>query len=1208
MQNIKSDSIFGDYDHMKLERKWREKWVTEKLYKTPQLDSGEAKFYSLYSFPYPSGAGLHVGHAEGMFGNDIIARYYRMKGVNVTLPMGWDSFGLPAENYAIKTGIHPHESTEQAISTFIDQIKKLGISVDWDKEVGAHRKDYYKWTQWFFSELYKYGLAYKGKASVNWCPKDQTVLANEQVVDGKCERCDTPIIQKEMEQWFFKITDYADRLIDDLDKVDWPEPTKIQQRNWIGRSEGINIDYYVPLFDKVLLASDNKSKKTRLEFVLASFDKELKVYTPSELNITPKNIEENGSLTENAIAKVMAYEETVLDIPIIAYDTGLFIQNTNIDPVKVKRNALEGKKESELSQEEIAELMIDYYKKVAKDNGGEVDAYFLDVFAIKLPGQHVKTFEVKRMLKIVDKQYKALDIYFPINSIYKVANTNKYYAELSDEEKLTWLRGYQIGLRDHLGLKLTCFTTRPDTNFGTTFIVLAPDGKFLKDNLNYVPNKLDVGKYIKETAEKTELERLQEGKKKTGVFTGLYAINNLNGSKIPVYVSDFVLGSFGTGSVVGVPGHDMRDFEFAKAMGIDVIRVVVGPDGDTSQIENESQVQEEEGVMINSEFLDGLEIMKAKQVIMDYLVEKGWGNRITNYRLRDWLISRQRYWGAPIPAIWKQRAVPDKVILLHGYYGNGNDNWQPWLKEELENRHDGLDVVSPDLPNSHRPRLAEWIDVINKLDIESKSTIVGHSMGGFAALKYAESHKLKQLVLVAPTNTADDKYWKQQEDFYKKGELSYLLKDFYGQPLDCEKIARNVEEIVFIFSLDDPYITETIREQYKSQFGKYDNVEFKYFFHKHHFGSEAKCKSIPELLFYFQDRQYRVLDKLDLPLELPMDVDFIPKGYSPLSRSEEYIKFVQQKYGKDWTPEFDTMDTFVCSSWYFFRFVDPKNTDLFASSEMLNKWLPADLYMIGSEHIVLHLLYARFFTKFLFDQGLVNFTEPFSKMRHMGIILGPDGRKMSKRWGNVINPNDVVDKYGSDTLRMYEMFMGPLDQAKAWNESSVQGVRRFLERVYRFNNNKFAYSKEGELAVNRLINNIEKDILALKYNTAVSEFMKAFNVFEDKNVDLESWKKFLLVLAPFAPFLSEEMWQQHGEQYSVHNQKWPEFNEGLLQAEPITLAVQFKGKTRGEVSIDKNLTESEISEIVKKDERLAKYLAEGYNKVIYIKGRIINYV
>lgn len=1004
--NPEKEAIYSGYNHNEIETKWREKWFSEKLYATPERQEGQEKFYSLYSFPYPSGAGLHVGHAEGMFANDIIARYYRMKGAAVTLPMGWDSFGLPAENYAIKTGIHPQDSTEEAVATFIDQIKRLGITVDWDKEVGAHRKDYYKWTQWFFTQFYKYGLAYKGKAKVNWCPKDQTVLANEQVIDGKCERCDTEIVQKEMEQWFFKITDYADRLVDDLDSVDWPEPTKIQQRNWIGRSEGANV-----------------------------------------------------------------------------------------------------------------------------------------------------TFEV------VDENSKKVD-------------------------------------------SLEVFTTAHDTIFGATFMVVAPEHTFIENNKSAISNYSEISEYLEKAKTKTELERTDLNKDKTGIeINGLKAVNPVNGKDIPIFVADYVLVNYGTGAIMAVPGHDDRDGEFAKKHGLPIIQLV--NEGDSVTYSTEIKPELEKYTLKNSGEFDGQNFREARKNILEMLSAKGIAKPKITYRLRDWLISRQRYWGAPIPIIWKERRAADKVVLVHGFSGNGKSNWQPWLKENLTD----TEVISPDFPSALENELDSWLEKINEQNLTKDSSLVGHSLGGFAALKYAEKNKIKQLILVAPTNTGSKAYWEEQQINYEEGEVGKLLKNFYTQDLDADAITKNVEEIIFIFSMNDPYITEEIRNQFEDQFGKSENVEMKYFFNRHHFGKQAKTTKLPELVQYFGDKQFRALKENELPLELPMDVDFIPKGYSPLSRSEEYIENVKKKFGQEWTPEFDTIDTFVCSSWYFFRFTDPKNTEVFAKTEELNKWLPADLYMIGAEHIVLHLLYARFFTKFLYDRNLINFKEPFAKMRHMGIILGPDGRKMSKRWGNVINPNDVVKEYGSDTLRMYEMFMGPLDQSKAWNDSSVQGVRRVLERIYNFNESKnFTASPETEVMINKLIKKVGEDIINLKYNTAVSEFMKAMNMIEEKGISEENWKRFVTVLAPFAPYIAEEMWNKLGEKYSIHQVSWPEYDQGVIEKEKIKLAVQIKGKTRGDVLIDLNMEESEITELVKSDERLNKYLEQGYNKVIYIKGRIINYV
>jgi leucyl-tRNA synthetase len=804
------------YDHSQIEKKWMNKWLEDHLYKMPELKGGEEKFYSLYSFPYPSGAGLHVGHVEGMVANDIAARYARLKGKKTVLPMGWDSFGLPAENYAIKTGIHPQESTDEVIKTFKEQINEIGISVDWDTEVAAHDPNYYKWTQWIFLQLYKAGLAYKDTAPVNWCPKDQTVLANEQVVDGKCERCDTEVVQKDMEQWFYKITDFAERLHKDLDKVDWPNSTKVQQRNWIGRSEGIEIDYDV------------------------------------------------------------------------------------------------------------------------------------------------------------------------------------------------------VGM----GEKIKVFTTTP-VNFGATFLVLAPEHPMV-DKLTTAENKEAVNKYREDAKKETELQRQIE-KDKTGVFTGSYVMNHVTGEQIPVWVADFVLMTVGTGAVQGCPAHDERDFDFAKKYKLPIVRVVKGPNGETEKfIDAEKQDFEYAKTghgtnrpMINSDFLDGILFDEAMSKTMDYFEEKRWGKRVINYRLRDWLLSRQRYWGCPIPIIY------------------------------------------------------------------------------------------------------------------------------------------------------DP---------------------------------EGKAHPVPEE---------------DLPVVLPHDVDFKPTGESPLKSSEEFHKSAEEKYGKGWRREIDTMDTFVDSSWYYFRHIDAKNDKEFVDPQKANSWLPTDLYMIGAEHIVLHLLYSRFFTKFFFDKGMIKFDEPFYKMRHMGLVLGPDGRKMSKRWGNVINPLDEIKKYGADTLRIYEMFMGPLYDAKPWNDRAESGVYRFLYKVWKLQEKvKDGFeSKAQNTLINKLIKKIGEDIESLSFNTSVAKFMEFTNFMTaEESIGKEVWEKFLILLSPFAPYISEEMWEISGNSYSVHQQKWPEFEEALTKDEVVTIAVQINGKLRDTIQIESGTEQEGVEEKAKASEKVSKYLEVEPKKVIFVKDKIINFI
>ncbi len=815
------------YQPQTFEKKWADQWASDKLYQTPHLIKDSKKRYILDMFPYPSGAGLHVGHIEGYTATDIFSRYSRMKGYQVLHPMGFDSFGLPAENYAIKTGVHPAISTEEAIKTFTAQMQSTGLSYDWDLVLAAHRPEYYRWTQWFFLFLYKRGLAYRKKQAVNWCPGlCQTVLANEQVVDGKCERCDTPVIQKDMEQWFFKITDYAERLLQDLDRLDWPESTKAGQRNWIGKREGIEITYAIK--------------------------------------------EEPKSL-------------------------------------------------------------------------------------------------------------------------------------------------------------VTVFTTRPETNFGSTFVVVAPDGEFVKKHLNSFPEKAKVAVYVEETKQKKELERLSEGRKKTGVFTGWHAINMLTGKDLPIYVADFALGTVGTGCLVGVPGHDLRDFDFAKAMGLPIVRVV-STDGDTSSITERAQVQEDEGTMVNSNFLDGMDIHTATAKMMDYLEEKGWGKRVINYKIRDWLISRQRFWGAPIP-----------------------------MRKSKE-----------------------------------------------------------------------------------------------------------------------------------------DNGEY----------------------------EYTPVDESELPVVLPMDVEFKPTGKSPLT---EHPAFAGR--------EVDTMDTFVCSSWYFLRFAMLTNEKVRAASQagketnpfdnqelktLMNSWMPVDLYVGGAEHTVLHLLYSRFFTKVLFDAGLVNFDEPFQKLRHQGTILGPDSRKMSKRWGNVINPVDVINQYGADTLRMYEMFMGPIDQMKAWQVESVAGVYRFLARVWHLSEAALEVKtptthKDILVSLHKTIKKVDSDIAELKFNTAIAIMMEHINIWEKigaGQISVGDLEKFLTLLAPFAPFITEELYTRIHPKKSIHLSAYPTYDPDLLQSDTTEIPVQVNGKVRDTLVVPTSeaLDQAKVVSYALASEKIKKFIIGQPKKIIFVPGRILNLI
>lgn len=798
------------YDHTAIEQKWQQYWQQHDLHAASDAAADDRDTrYVLDMFPYPSGSGLHVGHIEGFTATDIYSRFLRMNGYTVLHPMGWDAFGLPAENYAIKTGIHPRETTEAAINTFTQQLRALGLSYDWNREIGTHTPEYYRWTQWFFLLLYANGLAYKADAAVNWCPSCQTVLANEQVVDGACERCDATVEQRELAQWFFKITEYADALIEGLDTVDWPESTKINQRNWIGRSDGAKISF------KIQDASNNHQTHT-------------------------------------------------------------------------------------------------------------------------LP---------------------AIDV----------------------------------------------FTTRPDTLFGATYLVLAPEHVEVANLKKQATNSNAIESYIDAAQKKTELERTKGERTKTGVrLEGVHAINPATGEAIPVFIADYVLAQYGTGAIMAVPAHDERDHAFAQAFEIPITQVIAAPEVTVPYAGD--------GTLINSGPFDGMESDAAKRAITEYVG----GTMETTYKLRDWLVSRQRYWGAPIPIVYDPEGNPHPV------------------------------------PEEH------------------------------------------------------------------------------------------------------------------------------------------------------------------LPWELPTDVAFKPTGTSPLAESEEFIERTERLFGKGWRPEVDTLDTFVDSSWYYFRFTDPHNTDAFASRAAIDRWLPVDTYVGGAEHTVLHLLYARFFTKVLHTLGYIDFTEPFHQLRHPGTVLAGDGQKMSKSKGNVINPNETVEVYGADTLRMYEMFMGPLEDMTPWNTDSVVGVRRFLDKVWRLADrvqaDAPALSDTATHGLHHTIAKVSEDIPNFKCNTAISALMKCVRTLEDEPaLAPDAFGMFLRLLAPFAPHLAEELWERIGNAPSIHTQPWPVADTAQLTSTTADIAIQIDGKVRATVTVAADADEQAVYAAIPA-ETFEKWIgsAAQITRQVYVPGKLLS--
>lgn len=795
------------YDHQQVEKKWQKIWEDEKTFRTDTADFSKPKYYVLDMFPYPSGNGLHVGHPEGYTATDIIARKKRMEGYNVLHPMGFDSFGLPAEQFAIQTGHHPSLFTKQNIDHFREQIKMLGFSYDWDREIATSDPSYYKWTQWIFIQLYNAGLAYVDEIPVNWCPELKAVLANEEVIDGKSERGGYPVIRKPMRQWVLKITDYAEQLLKDLELVDWPESTKEMQRNWIGKSQGANV-----------------------------------------------------------------------------------------------------------------------------------------VFRI-----------------------------------------------------------------DGHDAEFTVFTTRCDTLFGATYCVMAPEHPFV-DDITTPEQKEAVKEYKAICQTKSDLERTDLNKDKTGVFTGAYAINPVNGKKIPIWISDYVLASYGTGAIMAVPAHDTRDYEFAKKFGLPIIPVLEGGD-----IEKEAYTQD--GVHINSEWLNGLGKEEAIARMIDWLESNGVGEAKTTYKLRDWLFSRQRYWGEPIPII------------------------------------------------------------------------------------------------------------------------------------------------------------------------------------------------------HMEDGTMRTVDIDELPLELPATENFKPAdtGESPLANCPDFLHV--EIDGVKGTRETNTMPQWAGSCWYYLRYIDPKNDEMIGDPQLLKHWLPVDLYVGGAEHAVLHLLYSRFWHKVLYDQGILPTPEPFQKLFHQGMILGENGEKMSKSRGNVVNPDDIVVSHGADTLRVYEMFMGPLEASLPWSEKGIDGTRKWLERVWRLFTAQAEITDENDHSLdfvyNATVKKVGHDIDTLNFNTAISQMMIFINeCYKTKKIYRPYAEGFIKMFACFAPHLGEELWEKVcGGSHSLAYEPWPSYDEAALKQDQVTVVVQVNGKVRGKMEVAADSSEDDLKEAAQALESVKKFIdGKTIRKIIVVKGKVVNIV
>lgn len=1078
------------YNHEEIEKKWQDFWEKNHTFKTENV-SNKPKYYVLDMFPYPSGAGLHVGHPEGYTANDIIARYKHAKGFNVLHPMGWDAFGLPAENYAIKTGTHPRITTAENIATFKRQIQSLGFSYDWDREIDTTDPKYFQWTQWVFLKLFEHGLAYEQDLPINYCPSCKTGLANEEVVQGRCERCDNLVEKKKIRQWVLGITKYADRLAADVEKLDWPKGIKDMQVNWIGRSEWCEftmlVDGTQKHFDTIFLASGNAQKLERLQKVFSRIDSQTLVEKHADV---VEVVEDGKDAMANALKKLEPYKGKGINSPIITTDSEIHFEGRDFDATHIKREALKsiGKTETECTQEEIGAAMNNFYRELAKKSGGKLEFHYIDAWAILFPNGEVKTHQYKRFYTLTDSPKGELDIYFPMRNLYIAQPTGKYAVDQNEEDFFVEFTNMANALKILTSDTISVYTTRIDTVFGMTYAVIAPDHK---DTPKFITseNKQTCEEYIQTAKNKADQERTQEGKEKTWVFTGSYVINPFNGEKVPLWIADYVLGNYWTGAVMAVPAHDERDGEFAKKYGIE-IRPVIEPQLATPE-ENEKAMKwevfftEKTSITINSGKFTGLSYESAFEK-MSQEIENLWiGATKINYKLRDWLFSRQRYWGEPIP-------------LIH---------------------LDPQDVAN--LPTT--PNQGAWV--------KENTLMIGQK-----------------------------EYSKIYDGMYTKIVCDY-----------------------------------------------------------------------------------------NLPLNLPQVERYEPAGdgSSPLATVPEFVN-IQLASNLAWKRETNTMPQWGGSCWYYLRFMDAKNPTELVGKEVEQYWGSVDSYVGGAEHAVLHLLYARFWHKFLFDIGVLSTDEPFYRLRNQGMILGQsfidakgkliasdmveekDGKfvaketgeelrqiaaKMSKSLKNVINPDDVVKEYGADTLRLYEMYMWDFKDTKPWDTKAIIGVRRFLDKVWRlFESTPNVVAQDDSEAckiLHKTIKKVGEDIEEYRFNTAIAQMMICVNYGMPKDATIAAdWKEsFLEILHPFAPHIAEELWQQIGKTESIFETSWPQYDAQLVVDDTIQIGVQVNGKVRGDIIIGKDEDKDSVLTKAKTNTDVAKWL-EGKEivKEIYVPEKILNIV
>ncbi|MFO0971349.1 MAG: class I tRNA ligase family protein [Candidatus Saccharimonadales bacterium] len=1097
------------YNPKEIEPKWQQTWEKSGIYRATE-DSDKPKRYVLEYFPYPSGAAMHVGHVRNYTIGDATARFHRMQGENVLHPMGWDSFGLPAENYAIKNNISPAQAIAENTAKFKQQLTQMGFSYDWSREIDSSYPEYYRWTQWFFKLLFDRGLAYQKDSLQWWCETDKTVLANEQVEAGKCWRCGNSVIKKPLKQWFFKITDYADRLADDLEKLDWSDSIKAMQRNWIGKSKGAEISFRVCHPEP----AEGSGKNARS-------------YIMGQKNITEEDIRGIGGIVDKVT------------------DSGSLCATFPKSATQQFEALITEKMEPGFWNEYIGDEIVFIFKH--KD--GRIERFILSEEtndAIRKLGNAFNNQEDDPCVRVED--------WLNNNEWYKDCILN----QVQDDGKPI----------------IRVFTTRPDTLFGATFMVLAPEHELVQ-KITTKDQKAAVETYIKQAQAKSDVERQETDREKTGVFTGAYAINPVNDEKIPVWIADYVLTGYGTGAIMAVPAQDERDNEFAKKFDLPIIQVV-----------EPLYIQTTEPGKVRSD-QPFVERQAITAIVKHWSEEKYLGLKWKKVDWDTFITGGVEEGQTPEEAA--AREIKEETGYLHAK-----------LVKRLSNTHAQFFHVPKD-----QNRFAHFSDFYFELedDIreemadEERQThdIVWLSKEEMENFRLPESHRFIWNEL-----QNGNQLFVGEGVLANSGDYSGLSSSEAREKIVADLAVKGVAEEKVNYKIRDWLI------------------------------SRQRYWGAPIPIIHCEEDGPVAVPEEQLPVKLPELTNFQPTGNgSALAGATDWINTICPKCGGPAQRETDTMDGFACSSWYFLRFADPHNNEAPFSKEKAKFWLPVDDYIGGAEHAVMHLLYARMWTKVLFDEGLIEFDEPFKALRNHGMILAPDGRKMSKSWGNVISPDEIIEQgYGADAIRLMELFIGPWNQEAAWSVEGMGGCFKFLQRVWTLaqefieseaSNDQSSTTNDQLIRVtHQTIKKVSEDLHTMGFNTAIASLMAMTNELykiksEDSFADVENWgialKTLTQLLAPFAPHISEELWSDLGEDGSVHTSGWPTPNETYLQSETMKIAVQVNGKVRATIELAADAPENTVTETAKQNEKVATYLSGSQlKKSIYIPGKIINFV